>query len=115
MLMLLRVLRSSLQLTLVLLAVDGGVAYVLTILHYTLVESLGDLMLAEVAVLFILAGVLDFASSIGVAQFRKTFLGSKQGYSSSKHKASHQSASVLLITGLILLAILIVATVYDHA
>lgn len=115
MLRLLRVLRSSLQLTAALLAVDGGVAYVLTLLHYTLVESLGDLMLAEVAVLFILAGVLDFASSIGVAQFRKTFLGSKQGYSSSKHKASLRSASVLLVAGLILLAILIVAGVLEHA
>jgi hypothetical protein len=113
--MLLRVLRSSLQLTLVLLAVDGGVAYVLTIFHYTLVESLGDLMLAEVAVLFILAGVLDFASSIGVAQFRKTFLGSKQGYSSSKHKSSLRSASILLVAGLMLLAILIVAAVFRLA
>ncbi len=115
MLMLLRILRSSLQLAAALLAVDGGIAYVLTLFHYAIVESLGDLMLAEVAVLFILAGVLDFASSIGVAQFRKTFLASKQGYSSSKHKASHRNASVLLVAGFILLAILIVASVYEDA
>jgi hypothetical protein len=106
-------LRSSLELAAGLLVSDVVAAYILSFFHIAFVESFGDIMLVEIAVLFILAGVIDFASSIGAAQFRKALLGARQAYSPSKHKASRRSASVLLGAGLILLAILILAAIYD--
>jgi hypothetical protein len=75
------------------------------------VEILGDLMLVEVGVLFVLAGLIDFASSIGAAQFRKTILKSKEGYSDSKHKESERRASIALIAGVILFLLLILAAI----
>jgi hypothetical protein len=96
------------------LAVDCVGAYLLTFVKYAFIEVIGDLMLGEVAVLFILAGLLDFGSSIGMIQFRRVVLASKEGYSSSKHKESERKASVLCLTGLFLFSILIVATIYKH-
>ena len=64
-----------------LLLADGLAAFALTFLSYRFIEILGDFMLIEVAILFILAGLLDFSRSIGAVQFRKVILGSKQEYS----------------------------------
>jgi hypothetical protein len=74
---------------------------------------LGDLMLVEVAVLFVMAGILDFASSIGMAQFRKAFLSSKEDYSPEKRKEKERTAMVFLFTGLSLLGFMIVLLLYD--
>ena len=74
---------------------------------------MGDLMLLEVAALFILAGILDFASSIGMTQFRKTFLSSKEQYSPEKRREKERTAMVFLFTGLILLLAMIFLTTYD--
>ncbi len=109
MLTFLRILLRSLELAAVLLVADGSAAYFSTSFGFALIEILGDLMLVEVGVLFVIAGLIDFASSIAVAQFRKTVLHSKQGYSSSRHKESEQRASVSLLTGLILFVLLIIA------
>ncbi len=109
MLTLLRILLRSLELAAVLLVADCVAAYASTSLGFAFIEILGDLMLVEVGVLFVVAGLIDFASSIAVAQFRKTVLRSKQGYSPSGHKESQHRASVSLVTGLILLLLLIIA------
>ena len=114
MLSFLGILRRSLQLAAAMLAVDCVAAYLLIFFKYTFIEVIGDLMLGEVAVLFILAGLWDFASSIGMIQFRKIVLSSNEGYSSSKHKESERKASVLFLAGLFLFLILIVAAIYEH-
>lgn len=115
MLTLLTVLGRSVRLALVLLVADGVAAYGLTFLSYRFIEVMGDLMLIEVAILFILAGLLDFSTSIGAAQFRKTLLGSKQGYSSSKHKEAEKKALVYFLGGLIIFLILIVFALYKQS
>ena len=114
MLSFLNMLRRSLLLVAGLLAVDTVAGYLLTFLKYTFIEAMGDIMLVEVAALFILAGLLDFASSIGVTQFRKTFLASKQGYSSLKHKESERKALVFFLAGLILFLMLAVSAIYER-
>ena len=99
----------------VLLVADSLAAYALTFLSYRFIEVMGDLMLIEVAILFVLAGLLDFSTSIGAAQFRKTILGSKQGYSSSKHKEAEKTALVYFLGGLIIFLMLIVFALYEQS
>ena len=70
-------------------------------------------MLIEVAVLFILAGLLDFSRSIGAVEFRKMILGSKQEYSSSAHKEAEKKAVVFFLGGIILLSMLVVLAIYS--
>ena len=115
MLTLLTVLGRSVRLALGLLVSDGLAAYGLTFLGYRLIEVMGDLMLVEVALLFLLAGLLDFSSSVGAAQFRKTIMGSKDGYSSSKHKETEKKAAVFFLAGLIMFLMLVAFAVYSQA
>ncbi|MGA3109350.1 MAG: hypothetical protein ABSD99_07815 [Candidatus Bathyarchaeia archaeon] len=106
------ILGRSLRIVGGLLLADGLAAYGLTFLSYRFIDTLGDSMLIEVAVLFILAGLLDFSSSIGAVEFRKTILGSKQEYSSSTHKEAERKATVFFLGGVILLLMLIVMALY---
>jgi len=115
MLTLLTVLGRSARLALVLLFADGLAAYGLTFLGFHFIEVIGDLMLIEVAILFMLAGLLDFFTSIGAAQLRKILLGSKQGYSSSRHKEAEKKALVYFLGGLIIFLILIVFALYEQS
>jgi hypothetical protein len=113
MLSLLRIVRRSFALSAAILAADGIAAYLLEFLNYAFIESIGDLILVEVALLFIVAGLMDFATSIGGAQFRRMILTSKEGYSASKHKETERKAAVLFLAGLILLLLLISTAIYD--
>ncbi len=113
MLSLLRIIRRSFALCAAILAADGVAAYLLEFLNYAFIESIGDLMLVEVALLFVVAGLMDFATSIGGAQFRRMILASKEGYSASKHKETERKAAVLFLSGLILLLLLIATAIYD--
>jgi uncharacterized membrane protein len=113
MLSFLKIIRRSLELCAALVLVDGIAAFLLNFLNYAFLESIGDLMLVEVALLFILAGLMDFASSIGGTQFRKLILSSKEDYSPSKHKETERRASVFFLAGAILLLILIATAVYE--
>ncbi|HUK51435.1 MAG TPA: hypothetical protein VLV18_10390 [Terriglobales bacterium] len=108
MLSFLRVLRNSLLLAVTLIACDALTTYLLASLHFAFVEIMGDLMLVQVAALFIGAGLIDFSTSIGAAQFRKMTLRSGKDFSSAKHKESDRRASVLLLAGLVMFAILVV-------
>jgi hypothetical protein len=74
----------------------------------------GDLLLIEVAALFIIAGVLDFASSIGMTQFRKVLLSSKEDYSPDKRRQTERTAMVYLVAGVILLFAMILLMIYDN-
>jgi hypothetical protein len=76
---------------------------------------IGDLLLVEVAALFIIAGVLDFASSIGMTQFRKVILSSKEDYSPDKRRQTERAAMVYLFAGLILLLAMVILMIYDSA
>jgi hypothetical protein len=76
---------------------------------------IGDMLLVEVAALFIIAGVLDFASSIGMTQFRKVFLSSKEEYSPEKRRQTERTAMVYLFAGLILLSAMVLLMIYDNA
>ncbi len=91
---------------------DLIVAYALTFLNLSLVETLGDFILVEAAVLFILAGFIDFSSSIGGTQLRKAILGSSEEYSSSKHKEVEKKAAAFVICGLVLLMLLVIFAAY---
>ena len=84
-----------------------------TMIDLSPIGVMGDLMLAEVATLFIIAGILDFSSSIGMAQFRKTFLSSKEDYSPEIRKEKERTAVVFLFTGLVLLAAMVLLMVYN--
>ena len=106
------ILRRSILLDMVLLAIDGVAAF-FALFKYPFVESIGDMMLVEVAILFVLAGLMDFGSSIGMAQFKKVFSSSKESYSASKRKDSERRALVFLFAGLILFLILIAAAIYE--
>ena len=112
MLTLLTILGRSMRIAGVLLVADGLAAYGLTFLSYRFIEIMGDSMLIEVAILFIIAGLLDYSSSIGAVQFRKTILGSKQEYSSSAHKEAEKKASVFFLGGVILLFSLVLLALY---
>jgi hypothetical protein len=103
---------KSMRIAVVLLAADYVLAYVLTFLSYSFVGTLGDFMLLEVAILFILAGLLDFSSSIGAIQFRKTLLHSKQEYSSLKHKEVERRAAVFFLGGLVIFVVLVIFALY---
>jgi hypothetical protein len=106
------ILRRAALLAGAIIAVDGLVAYLLSFLEYAFVEMFGDLVLVEVAVLFIVAGLIDFASSVGVAQFRKSFMSARDGYSALKHKESARRASVLVLAGLILFVLLVAGAIF---
>ncbi len=112
MLTFLSILGRSLRITGVLLVADGLASYGLTFLSYSFIETVGDSMLIEVAVLFLLAGLLDFYSSVGAVQFRKVIFGSKQEYSSSTHKEAEKKAAVFFLCGVTLLLILIALAIY---
>ncbi len=112
MLTFLTILGRSLRIAGGLLVADGLAAYSLTFLSYRFIETIGDSMLIEVAILFLLAGLLDFYSSVGAVQFRKVVLGSKQEYSSSAHKEAEKKALVSFLSGVILLLMLIVLALY---
>jgi hypothetical protein len=73
----------------------------------SLVEIIGDLMLIEVAVLFLVAGLIEVSYSIGGAGFRKNVLGLKQEYSQYAHKEAERKALVLIFAGLFMFVVLI--------
>ena len=108
MLTFLAILGKSLRIAAIILVADFILAYGLMFLSYSFVETVGDIMLIEVAILFILAGLMDFSSSLGAAQFRKTILHSKEGYSSVKHKEVERKAALFFFVGLVIFSVLVI-------
>jgi len=97
------------------IAVDVLVTYVISFYGLSFIELVGDLMLVEVALLFIAAGLIDFSSSIGGVQLRKVIMGSKEGYSRSAHKEAEKRASLFFLTGLIIFLLLIVIAIISRS
>ena len=102
-----RILARSLLIAACAIFGDSLVSIGLTSFGASFVEVVGDLMLIEVAVLFLVAGLIEFSYSIGGAGFRKNVLGSKQGYSQSAHKEAGRRALVLIFAGIFIFVVLI--------
>ena len=94
---------------------DTLVSYGLMMFGYSFVEFIGDLTLVEVAILFLIAGLIEFSSSISGANFRKAVFGSKQRYSESAHKESGRRALVLVLAGTLMFVILIAIAVLSDS
>lgn len=92
---------------------DALVSLLLMQVGMSFSEIVGDLLALEVAVLFVVAGILDFSSSVAVAQFRSRVLASKEGFSASKRKDIERRALVFVISGIALFAILVLLAVVD--
>jgi hypothetical protein len=106
--------RRSVKYASILVAADVAVA-LLPFFNWIDVSSigvLGDLLLAEVAMVFIAAGVLDISSSAGMTGFRKLFSSGVE-YSAIKRREAERHAMVFLVTGLFLLAAMIVLAIFD--
>jgi hypothetical protein len=86
---------------------DGVVSFGSTRFGFSFIEVIGDVMLVEVAILFIVAALIEFSSSVGGAQLRRLVLGSRQEYSSSAHNEAGRKALVLVLAGMFMFAILI--------
>jgi len=89
------------------IVVDALVSYATTLFGFSFIEIMGDLMLIEVAVLFLVAGIMDFSSSVGGVHLRKAVLGSRQEYSSSAHRETGRKALVLVVAGTLMFVTLI--------
>ena len=107
----LKIIYSSILLLFAIVIVDAFAAYLATLFHFSFVDVFGDVMLVEVAVLFILAGLMDYSTSIGMEQFKKVFLRAKQQSASDK-KVARQQAFVVLTTGVLLFLTLIGLAIY---
>jgi hypothetical protein len=109
-----QVIRRSMKYAGILLAGDVAVALLpfFTWIESSRIGMIGDLLLVEVAVLFIMAGILDISSSGGMTGFRKLF-SSNIEYSAVKRKESERHAMVFLIAGSLLLAAMIALATYD--
>jgi len=86
---------------------DGLVSFLLASFGVSFIETMGDLMLVEIAGLFLVAGIVEFSYSIGGAGLRKTVLGSKDEFSRSAHIEAGRKALVLILAGIFLFVVLI--------
>jgi len=109
-----KIITRSMLIVLVVISADSLVASEMIPFGFSFVEIIGDVMLVEVAILFIVAGLIDFSSSIGAAQFRKSVLGSKQDYSQSVHKEAERKAVVLVLAGIFIFMVLLGIAVIIH-
>ena len=106
------ILRRSLKIAAALAVMDLTAAYFSSLADLSPIGVMGDMLLIEVAVLFLLGGLVDFASSLGVIQFRKVVFSSKDEYSAQKRKETEQTASVFIVAGILLVAVMILLTLY---
>ena len=111
----LRIVVKSLRIAVIAIVLDSILAYVIMLYGFGFVEIFGDLMLVETAILLIIAGLIDFSSSIGAAQLRRVILHSKQEYSDAAHKEAERRAFAFFIAGLVLFATLIALAIITRA
>ena len=91
--------------------VDALVSYLATLFGFSLIEIMGDLMLMEVAILFLIAGLMDFSTSVGAGRMRKAVFGLDSEYSPLAHEESGRKALVLVFAGILMFAILVAVAV----
>ena len=97
---------KSLKMSGALLVIDFLASFLLRNYLYPF-EVLGDLLLVETAVLFLTAGIIDFGSSLGFVQFKKTMGSSKEPFSAEKRKEMERRALVFVVSGSTLLGFLV--------
>ena len=107
------ILERSIVITAILLLVDTLAVTILNGIVKPL-EIFGDLLLLETAALFLIAGMIDLASSIGTIVLRKSFLSSKEVYSADKRKRSERRALPMVGSGLMLLFVVLLLFVYTR-
>lgn len=91
-----------------LLVVVNGLVVLLVRAIINPLELFGDLLLIEVSALFLLAGIVDFGSSLSFAQFRKALSGSKHEFRPELRKEAERRALVLVVSGATLFVIMVV-------
>ena len=101
----------SLKISAILLLFDVVTAFLVRRIIYPL-ETFGDLLLVEIALLFLLAGFVDFGTSVSFTQFRKSVFGSKETFSGQKRKDAERRAIALVGSGVISLIILIMLALF---
>jgi uncharacterized membrane protein len=107
-----RILRKALLLVVLITLADAAAAYGLTIIGYSFAGVFGDILLAEIAVLFILAFLMDFANSTRMRQFRRALQISDEKGSMSANKETQQRAILTLTIGLVLFMVLVALGIY---
>jgi hypothetical protein len=105
------VLRRSLKIAAILVAMDVMIAFVALQLGLPCSGVLGDLLLLEVAALVLLGGLMDFGSSLGISQLRKVFSPSRGSLSFQERSEIERKAMVFLFAGLMLLGLMILLAV----
>jgi uncharacterized membrane protein YedE/YeeE len=73
----------------------------------------GNLLLIETAALFLIAGIIDFGSSLAFFQLRKSISTKRDTYSANKRKDSERRALVLVCSGGTLFGILILLAILN--
>ena len=101
-----QVLRRSIKISITLLFINALSAFLIRSVIDPL-ETFGDMLMVETALLFLFAGIVDFGTSVAIVQFRKTVFNSKETFSAQKRKESEKRAIALVSSGISLLAILI--------
>lgn len=105
--------RRSLRICALLICGNLAVAFVASLMGFSPTGVFGDILLAEAAALFIIAGLFDLGSSIGTTQFRKVVLSSKEEFSASRRNKAEQHTIVFFMAGSILFAGTILLAVFD--
>jgi hypothetical protein len=90
-----------------------AVAFLASLIGFAPIGAFGDILLVEVAALFIIAGLFDLGSSIGTTQFKKVVLSSKEEFSPGKRDKAEQHTIVLFIAGSILFVGTILLALFD--
>jgi lysylphosphatidylglycerol synthetase-like protein (DUF2156 family) len=100
------VIREASRIVIVVNGIDLCVSLSLTIMRYdpSLFNSFSVLALIEAAILMVVAGGMDFSSSIFIQKARHLVLGSEKEWSIGEHKSTQIRALRYLMAGLILLA-----------
>ena len=74
-------------------------------------ELFGDLLLVETPLLFFLAGIVDFGSSLSFAQFRKMISGSEREFRPELRKEAERRALIFVVSGAILFMIMVLLAI----
>jgi hypothetical protein len=106
-----QVLRRSLKIAAILVVTDLTIAFVTMRLDLPPAGVFGDLLLLEVAALILLAGLVDFGSSLGISHLRRIAFSSRQDFSFQKRSEIERKAMVFLFAGLMLLAVMILLAI----
>ena len=106
-----QVLVRSLKISSSLLFIDILITFLLRDFIYPF-ETFGDMLLVEIALLFLIAGFSDFGTSLAFAEFRKLVFGYKEAYSLQRRKDAERRALAFVGSGVTLLIILIILAAF---